>query len=143
MKWYHFGVWTLRDALEENESLWQQERRDLAVCHVLAATQWIEFARHALYEYVATEGSEVTDGSRVSNGPRPLAPKELGQIASGKLFNGPRGLSQERWEFWTNKFRNIAEADGGIGGEIVIMCRVLAARAAGQMTEMTMVRKVK
>jgi hypothetical protein len=88
-----FGLWTLRTALEDQES---------PDANLPAAAQWVIIAGHTLYtstdEYPPTGGADVA---------RP-----------GKFFKGNRGFSTSRWEFWEETFAKMAaDKDLDLSGE--------------------------
>ena len=132
LKGAQFGFWTLRDALEWHDP-WHHPEATLVLCHIRAATMWIEYARHALYEIIHPG---YIPGA-VPHGTYP-SPGELGR---GPLYHGPLAFSEERWQFWVDRFSTLAESDAGLGDGEAIMTRVLAARASGLMTEMSVARE--
>jgi hypothetical protein len=109
-KWWHFGVWSLRDALEEEKP----RSKDLWEYRIRAAAQWIEQSRNILFRSLSTAD---------------LTERKLNHMANGPLYKGRSGLSQERWKFWETKFSELAELE--VSEEV----KAIAIRAAKQMVE--------
>jgi hypothetical protein len=110
VKWYHFAVWSLRDALEEE----RLESKDRWYYRIRAAAQWIEQSGNMLFHSLSN--AELTT-------------RELNNMSNGPLYQDKGGLSKERWSFWKIKFRALAELD--ISEDV----KAIAIRAAEQMEE--------
>lgn len=97
-----YGLWTLRDALEEQE-----------YDKFPAAVGWIIMAGKVLYNS--------TDEYAPHGGADPARP--------GRLFQGNRGFSKERWAFWKRAFLDAGNRDD-LGEET----RMWAQKGAETMT---------
>ena len=78
-----YGLWTLRDALEEQSNV---------NASIPAAAQWMVLAGKVLHSS--------TDEYAPHGGADPARP--------GKLFHGNRGFNKERWACWKQAFRDRA-----------------------------------
>ena len=110
VKWYHFAVWSFRDALEEKEL----ESKDCWYYRIRAAAQWIEQSGNMLFHSLSN--TELTE-------------RDLNNMSNGLLYQGEGGLSKERWNFWKMKFRALAKLD--VSEDV----KAIAIRAAEQMEE--------
>ncbi|KAK6065595.1 hypothetical protein SCUP234_12483 [Seiridium cupressi] len=87
-----FAIWSLRQALENEESTGAPTLLD---CHIQAAAQYVEYEGHILRQ-------------RLSLGWKPRE-AEAQMFKGGALFDGEPGLSDERWKFWISRFRELAD----------------------------------
>lgn len=92
--WVNFAIWEIRDALEETPV--SDAHRD---CSVSAAVEWFLYSGELLRTRRLAR-SEDLDGM------------EKRMFQGGKLFGGEAGLSDERWAFWTQRLRTLAEEVG-------------------------------
>lgn len=88
-----FALWTLRQVLEEDSG--EASELKLVENGLLTAAQYVEHESHILYQQLAL-------------GWKPRQ-EEAQMFKGGSLFGGEPGLSNERWEFWISKFRELAE----------------------------------
>ncbi|KAA8647173.1 hypothetical protein EYZ11_003851 [Aspergillus tanneri] len=88
VSWTVFGIWELREALEEPSEISRLE------CNVPAAAEWIRLSGELLYRQAihGTEGKE-----------------EIPSVATGSLYNGKNTMCLERWKFWKCRFGDIGE----------------------------------
>lgn len=89
---YHFAVWNLRFAFEE-ERLPQKERN---YHRAQDAAQWTIYSGNAIFHSLDVDM---------------FTKQEFGNLSRGPLFQGKHGLSRERWDFWKMKFRALSETD--------------------------------
>ena len=86
-----FGLWVMRDAFEESST---PESLD---ADASAAAQWILHAGQALFRFVQV--------------PRLISPDGFFEVADhGLLYEGEKGNSLQRWQFWRAGFETLAES---------------------------------
>ncbi|KAI4597743.1 hypothetical protein KJ359_004018 [Pestalotiopsis sp. 9143b] len=88
-------IWTLRQTLEEDHDEDATKFPSLFDCKVLAAAQYIEHSRRKLKQIIE-------DGWKPQD-------SEAQMFRGGPLFDGPTGLTKERWQFWASRFKHVAE----------------------------------
>lgn len=88
--WTNFAIWSLRSALEEEQTSSTSKTRAVKV-----AQQWIEHAS-AVLEKKSREVEELNEAEK-----RMLKP--------GKLFEGEPGFSEKRWAFWKQRLEELQQ----------------------------------
>ncbi|CAJ2511852.1 Uu.00g074770.m01.CDS01 [Anthostomella pinea] len=87
-----FAIWMLRAGLEEDQANSKTFDRDL-----MTAAVYIEYAGPTLLD-------------RLAKSPEPrLGEQDQRMLKGGSLFSGKSGLTRERWMFWIDRFRELAE----------------------------------
>lgn len=86
--WTNFGIWELRGALEEPPQ--SDAERD---GQLRSSSEWILHAGSALRSKQGQQGE--------------LDDMEKRMLKGGSLFKGESGLSDERWGFWRDRFREL------------------------------------
>ena len=89
VSWTHFAIWSLWAALENPPP----KSCDFWEFRIVAAAQWIEHSGSKLFEMLGDEDDE---------GLRRVT-------ATGPFYKGETGLCPERWLFWKEKFRTVAQ----------------------------------
>lgn len=89
--WYRYGIWTMCDSLEANNTT----VKDLMESRVAAATQWIEHGARALFTVIREK--EATEGDQT--------------YLKSTVFNGDKVISLERWTFWREQLQKFSEKD--------------------------------
>ncbi|KAL1961897.1 hypothetical protein VTN77DRAFT_930 [Rasamsonia byssochlamydoides] len=93
VQWTNFAIWTMRDALEQ-----QNPPGPVLDCAVATASEWIIHSHEVLFKQCAN-GDFGSEGSQSTLG--------------GPLYNGNAGLSLDRWQFWKQRFRELSEQVNG------------------------------
>ncbi|PLB45052.1 hypothetical protein P170DRAFT_513123 [Aspergillus steynii IBT 23096] len=88
--WGNFGLWTIRDVLEEETSGPEYE------AGIDAVAVWIKYA-----------GKQIYETSQTSDKP------EERMFKPGSLYSGPSKYCVERWAFWKDRLDQL----GALGGE--------------------------
>ncbi|KAK5995193.1 hypothetical protein PT974_03591 [Cladobotryum mycophilum] len=96
--WTNFGLWELRDGLEQPLSSAIAKET-----YLTTTSEWLTHAGKVLHE----EGKKVVQ----------LDEHDLRALASGKLFKGKPGFSDERWNFWRQRLEELSAEAGH--GEVV------------------------
>ena len=102
ISWTVFGIWELREALEEPSEIPQ------GGFHVRAAAEWIKNSGVFLYE-VAINGTE--------------GHEECLLAATGPLYRGTNVVCLERWDFWKCRFGYIGEKAGDCTKQVALRAR--------------------
>ncbi|ETS85414.1 hypothetical protein PFICI_03439 [Pestalotiopsis fici W106-1] len=92
-------IWTLRRTLEEDHDDDATNFPNVFDCHVLTAAQYVEQSGPKLKKLIQ-------DGWKPQD-------NEAQMFQGGPLFDGPTGLTKERWQFWASRFRHTAEKASG------------------------------
>ena len=102
ISWTVFGIWELREALEEPSEI------PGSGLHVRAAAEWIKHSGVFLYGAAinGTEGHE-----------------ECLSAATGSLYPGTNVVCLKRWEFWKCRFGNIGGKAGDCTKEVALRAR--------------------
>lgn len=90
-----FGLWVMRDAFEESTTT-QSADADAA-----AAAQWILQAGQALFRFVQVPGL--------------ISPGDFEVTDHGLLYEGEKGNSLQRWQFWKAGFVRLATSEDSDG----------------------------
>lgn len=85
--WHNFAIWELRGALEEEPR--SNAERD---GQLQSSSEWILHAGNVL---------------RAKKGMDQLDEMEKRMLKGGSKFQGEPGLSDERWSFWRDRFREL------------------------------------
>ncbi|KAE8423833.1 hypothetical protein BDV36DRAFT_289930 [Aspergillus pseudocaelatus] len=102
ISWTVFGIWELREALEEPSEI------PGSGFHVIAAAEWIKHSGVFLYRAAinGTEGHE----ERLS-------------AATGSSYHGSNVVCLKRWEFWKCRFGHIGEKAGDCTKQVALRAR--------------------
>lgn len=88
-KWTNFGIWELREGLEE-----PSQAKPVVNCRVAVAAEWILRAGEGLFAQLS-EKDLSDDDARITQG--------------GTLYDGKAGLCRARWEFWKMRFAEVSK----------------------------------
>jgi hypothetical protein len=108
-----FGLWTLRDALEEPFN--EPDQYHDPVAEIPAAAMWMDILGSSISHWT----------TEYPSGPREGAPGK-----GGELWNGKHGFCKERWALWRRRFRELSTTP-----EVNDEVKEVAARATNRMAE--------
>jgi hypothetical protein len=90
--WYYFATWTLRGALESEDT---SSPKDLVESGIRASAQWIEHSAVPLWRVLREVEADEKDQEGFAS----------------TLFTGTEVLSIKRWIFWKQRFQAFGEAE--------------------------------
>ena len=110
-----FGLWTMRSALEDRSTLYDDDPNDPPDVFIPAAAAWIAIAGSQMYQW---DKEFEYGGNRGQPG------------RGGPLWNGRQGFAKRRFHLWRRRFGELAQS-GVLSDEL----RTTARRAEMRMDE--------